>query len=55
VRGSYNFLNVLITALGSTLDYVATTPSVIHTILQSQLCRRAAYVLADPPLTHTLP
>src|SRR5205807_9909741 len=55
VRRPYNFLNVLITALGSTLDYVATTPPVIHTILQSQLCRRAAYVLADPPLTHTLP
>src|SRR5438093_3445585 len=28
VRGSYNFLNVLITALGSTLAYVATTRSV---------------------------
>jgi len=35
---------VLITALGSTLDYVATTPPVIHTILRSQLA-------ADAPRT----
>src|SRR5207245_10132388 len=45
VRRPYNLLNGLITAFRGTLDYLATSRPVIHTILRSKLA-------AAPPRTY---